>query len=345
VTGDQKTIAQVSYGRATEMPALAGVSAYDATRRNLTVTEQYDPVQRKFVFLQNGGGAQGARLDFSHVPESADEILLSGRREVVQGVMARVDYTYRYFRRQFESTEVNAIMDPTGTRTVGFVNGVPTRVTQYGFNPQSTGQYSGLDLILEARGDKYEVQGGYTLSYAWGPTGSGAFDNPRFNDFYHSYQSGIDTRHQLKSSTTISPLPGLTTGLILNWRSGTAIAKGFSANENGYTIRRAPVGYVPGVYYNTGTGNPGQLGTYSDVRSWTEFRTPDVLTVNLMLSYDLEPWIKQHVIVNLQINNVLALQTATSISSQAGAPNSDQFGLASGRLGFRTLTLGARYEF
>jgi hypothetical protein len=277
-----------------------------------------------------------------------DEILLSTRRELTTGVLARVDYTYRYYRRQFETTEINAIMDPTGTRTIGFVNGVPTRVSDYGFSARSTAQYSGLDFLLETRVKNLEFQGGYTLSYSWGTAGSGAFDNPRFDAFYHSYQGtglGVDTRHQIKTATTFSVFEGFTTGLIVNWRSGTALAASFPSNEVGYTIRRAPVGYEPGAYYNTGTGNPGQLGTYSDVRSWTEFRTPDLLTANLMFSYDFQQLIHQHLILNLQIQNVLALQTATGISTTLGAPNTNQFGLASQRANFRQLTLGARYEF
>ena len=344
VTGDQKTIAQVSYGRMTEMPSLSGVTFYDSTRRSIATVEQYNPNTRRFELLQVNGGPQGARLNFDRTSASADEILLSGRRELTPNLMGRIDYTYRYIRRQYEATEVNAIMDPTGTRTIGFVNGLPNRVLEYGFNPNSTAQYSGVDFIVESRFKSLEVQGSYTLSQSWGPAGSGAFDNPRFAQFYDSYQS-VDTRHQIKSSTTFSPLPGFTIGLILNWRSGSTLAKSHPTNESGYTIRRAPTGYAPGAYYNTGTSNPGQLGTFSDVRSWTSFRTPDLLTANMMLAYDFHAILKQHLIVNLQINNVLALNTPTGIGTSEGAPNNNQFGTANSRQGFRTFTLGARYEF
>jgi hypothetical protein len=284
-------------------------------------------------------------MNFGHTPASADEILLSARREITSGALVRVDYTYRVSRDQFEAVETNALMDPTGTRTIGFVNGVPTRVMQYGFTPQSYGKYSGLDVILETRTKLVELQGGYTLSYSWGTLGSGAFDNPRFDAYYHSYQSGVDTRHQIKTSTTVFPFRGFTIGAIVNWRSGVAFSRGYAANEPGWTLRRAPVGYDPGAYYNTGTANPGQLGTVSDVRSWTGLRTPDVLTCNIMLSYDLEQFLHQHVTVNAEIDNVLALQTATAATATEGAPNTNQFGLANTRQGFRTLTLGARYEF
>jgi len=345
VTNDGKTILQASYGRTTEMPSLLGVSSYDGARRSQSVTENYDATARRFVFFSQDGGERGARLRFDRTSASADEILLSARREVTKGIMVRADYTYRYLRRQFENAEVNAILDPTGTRTIGWVNGVPTRIQEYGFNPRSIGQYSGLDLILETRVKDLEVQGGYTVSQSWGTAGSGAFDNPRFFDFYQSYQSGVDTRHQLKTSTTFALFEGFTVGLILNWRSGVALSKAYTSNEGAYTIRRAPAGNDPGAYYNTGTGNPGQLGTYSDVRSWTTFRSPDIFTANLMLSYDFNKLIKQHLIANLQINNVLALQNATGVNGTEGPPNTNQFGLASGRQDFRTVTLGVRYEF
>jgi hypothetical protein len=344
VTGDQKTIAQISYGRMTEMPTLSGVVSYDSTRRTIATVEQYNPATRRFEFLQTNGGPRGARLNFDRESASADEILLSGRREIAAGLLARIDYTYRYIRRQFEATEVNAIMDPTGSRTVGFVNGVPNRVIEYGFNPRSTASYSGVDFIVETRLKNIEVQGSYTLSQSWGNAGSGAFDNPRYAQFYDSYQT-VDTRHQVKSSTTFSPFAGFTVGLILNWRSGSSLSKSYPTNESGYTIRRAPTGYDPGAYYNTGTSNPGQFGSFSDIRSWTTFRTPDLLTANLMLAYDFHSLLKQHVIVNLQINNVLALDTATGINTTEGAPNANQFGTASTRQGFRSFTLGARYEF
>ena len=344
VTGDQKSVLQASYGRTTEMPTLGGVANYDSARRVFTTIQQYDSNTRRFVFQQTTGGADGTRLDFSHSPATADEILLSGRREVSQGVLARVDYTYRYYRRQYEGIEVNSVMDPTGTRTIGWQNGVPTRITQYGYASGSNAQYSGLDFLLETRLKNVEIQGGYTLSWSWGPTGSGAFDNQRFSDFYQAYQN-VDTRHQLKSSTTVTVLPGLTVGLILNWRSGSALSKSYPTNETGYAIRRAPTGYDPGSYYNTGTSNPTQLGTYSDVRSWTSFRTPDVFTANMMVGYDLAPIVKQHITLNLNIFNVLALSSPTGVNTSEGSPNATQFGLASGRQSFRTFTMGARYDF
>lgn len=61
-----------------------------------------------------------------------------------------------------------------------------------------------------------------------------------------------------------------------------------------------------------------------------------------MLTYDFEKLIKQHVQANIQVNNVFALQTATSVTGTEGAPATTQFGLANGRQGFRTLTLGLR---
>jgi hypothetical protein len=225
------------------------------------------------------------------------------------------------------------------------VNGNPTRVSSYGFNPRSTSQYSGVDFILETRSENLEMQGGYTLSQSWGPAAFSPFDNPRFDPYYHSYQAGVDTRHQIKTSTTYYFLDGFSLGLIMNWRSGVALMKGYPSAEGVYAVRRAPGGYEPGAYYNTGTNNPYQGGTYSDLRSWTQFRSPDLLTMNLMLSYDFNKLLKQHIIANVQVNNVLALQNATGVNGTEGSPNTNQFGLASGRQGFRTLTLGVRYEF
>ncbi|MBX3231688.1 MAG: TonB-dependent receptor [Labilithrix sp.] len=348
VTNDSKTIVQVSYGRTTEMPSLRGVSGYDGARRAGGVIEQYSATTRRFEFLQRTGGADGSRLSFEKSPAVADEILLSLRRELAKGVLVRADYTYRYLHNQYETMEVNAIWDPTGTRVVGFNNGIPIRTTLTGFNPAATSRYSGLDLILETKFTDLELQGSYTLSQSWGTAGNidgGAFDNPRFGPFYNSYQSGIDTRHQLKSIASYNIWQGFTLGFILNWRSGVALTKAYTANEPGYTIRRAPTGYEPGAYPNTGTANPGQLGTYSDVRSWTTFRSPDIFTLNVMLTYDFEKLLKQHLSMNVQINNVFALQNAVGVNGTEGSPTASQFGLATNRQDFRTLTLGVRYDF
>src|SRR6185295_5986018 len=154
-----------------------------------------------------------------------------------------------------------------------------------------------------------------TLSWSWGPgidpnVSNTAFENPRMEMYYHSFQPSIDTRHQIKTATTYN-IAGFTVGLILNWRSGVALRHNYPTNEDGYTIQRAPAGYEAGGYYNTGTSNPGQLGTQSDIRSWTELRSPDLLTANLMVTYDFHQLIKQHVQVNLAVANVLGLTTPT----------------------------------
>lgn len=348
ITNDAKTIAQISYGRTTELPSLRGVSSYDGSRRSSSITEAYNTRTRRFEYFTSSGGADGTRLSFGRTPAMSDEILLSFRREVTKGVLARADYTYRYLHNQYEDMEINAIMDPTGTRTIGWVNGVPQRVFLSGFNSASSSRYSGLDLILETKFDNFEMQGSYTLSQTWGtsaePGTSDAFENPRFTPFYNSYSNGVDTRHYIKTISNYTFL-NFTIGLIMNWRSGVALAKSYGSAEGAYSIRRTPVGYEPGAYYNTGTSNPYQLGTYSDVRSWTTFRSPDIFTLNLMLSYDFEKLIKQHLTANVQVNNVLGLQTAGSVLTAEGAPQTSTFGLASGRQGFRSVQLGLRYDF
>lgn len=350
VTGDEKTIVQASYGRMTEMPFLLGVADYDQQRRGFAYHERYNPTTRRFEFFQTVGGAQGVDFGGDRHAASVDEILLSARREVTDGATFRADYTFRDYHNMFTRRDINAIMDPTGTRTIGFVNrSVLQQIIQYGFDPRAYNKYSGLDLIAELKYKNFEFQGGYTLSWSWGPgydpdAFGTAFENPRFSDLYYSFQNGVDTRHALKTSTTYS-IHGFNIGLIVNWRSGVAMRKQYPTNESGYTVQRAPTGYEPGARYNTGTSNPGQLGSFSDVRSWTEFRTPDLLTCSLMLGYDFFELTTQHITLNVSVDNVLALTTPTSLSTTEGAPNTNQFGLAGTRLGFRTFTAGLRYDF
>jgi hypothetical protein len=350
VTGDQKTILQASYGRMTEMPFLLGVAQYDSDRRAFQHVERYDAASGTFKPYQNLGGAGAATFSNNRQAASVDEILLSARREVSEGTTVRLDYTYRNYTNMFTRTETNVLRDPTGTRTLGYVDPAnPQPVIQYGFNPNAYNRYSGFDFIAETKLKNFEFQGGYTLSWSWGPgynanNANTAFENPRFAEFYYSWQNAIDTRHAIKTATTYS-IGGFTLGLILNWRSGVAVRKLYNPNEVGYSIVRSPVGTEPGAYYNAGTGNPNQGGTYSDTRSWTEFRTPDLLTANVMVTYDFYELLKQHLKVNLQMDNLLGLTTPTSVATTEGAPNTNQFGLAGSRQGFRSFTMGVRYEF
>lgn len=135
VTNDAKTIAQISYGRTTELPSLRAISSYDGSRRSSGITEQYNATTRRFEFFTLNGGADGSRLSFDHTPAMATRFLLSFRRELAKGVLARTDYTYRFLHNQYEDAEIYAITDPTGTRTIGWVNGVPLRITKKPVQP------------------------------------------------------------------------------------------------------------------------------------------------------------------------------------------------------------------
>jgi hypothetical protein len=64
-----------------------------------------------------------------------------------------------------------------------------------------------------------------------------------------------------------------------------------------------------------------------------------------MLGYDFFKLLNEHLSVNVAITNVLALSAASGISGTEGSPNGTQFGTAAQRQDFRSVTMGARYEF
>ena len=240
---------------------------------------------------------------------------------------------------------MNTIFDPSGNRIIGGRDGTKNSIAELAYPDSNKSYYSGLDLIVESRPTPaLDIYAAYTLSYTWGPGYQNANDgagittpgnrtdqyaNPRQSAFVGGYQPGIDTRHNFKTAVTYT-VKGLTLGTVVTWRSGVAQRKLFTGTANTPPRVRAPNGLEPGAT--------------NDTTQWAEVRTPDAFVVNLSATYDLYSTVKQHVLVQASVFNLLDSSTATASRTTETAPPS-QYGLVTGRLAPVSAQFGIRYQY
>jgi hypothetical protein len=361
LTGDQKTIFQASYGRATEELYLTTVNQMDQSYKALSTSYQWnatafanrtcnarDPVTGAtvgqpglcFQTIPNQAIPNQTLLDssgrtFPHV----DELFFRLSRELFRNTVGEIDYTYRYFSYLLEQAEVNRIWDPSGSKVAGFVDPThPQAVFIYTNDERNWSKYSGFDFIFESRPTpNLDFYGSYTLSWTWGPGyqenqgGLGQFYNNRQQQLFTGWNPLSDVRHIIKTQTTYT-LHGFVSGVTVNWRSGYALVKQYPVNA-GFTANsrfRGPFGTDPSVP--------------NDIHQWTEFRLPDLFTVNLLVGYDFYELTRQHVLLTVQFENLFNNYTPTGLQQTETAPPSN-FGIVNARpVPFRT-QLGIRYTY
>src|SRR6266851_376959 len=340
VTRDQKTIFQASYGRSTEELYLTTINGLDTSYKGQTTTQQWNSTTRRFEPLPVGGTPNNTLVDSSgRTLPHADELFFRLSRELFRNTVAEVDYTYRYYGNLLEQVEANRIWDPSGSRIVGYVDPThPNAVFVYTNDDRNWQKYSGFDLIFETKPTQnLDFYATYTLAWTWGPGyqenagGLGQFYNPRQSQFFAGWNPNSDVRHLIKTQGTYT-LHGLLLGTTVNWRSGYARFKQFPVN-GGFTANsrfRAPFGTDPSVP--------------NSINQWTEFRIPDLFTVNLLVGYDFYELTRQHIQLTVQMENLLNNFTPNDLSQIETAPPT-RFGTVTTRpVPFRT-QLGIRYTY
>jgi hypothetical protein len=333
LSGDQKTIFSVFYGRANETLSLAAASNADVT----AVSTTYQWNNGKWDKQYTSGGAGGYRLDPGATPPHSDEVTASLRREVFRDSVAGVEYTYKRMSNIWDGVEVNQIWNPSGTHVVGYVNGIPEQITKYTTPDQNYRIYQGIDFTFESHpSDALDLYLAYTLSWLYGPgaeslgrinsdLSSSGFYNPRQTMFYDGFLPE-DHRHQLKLRGSYT-FHGVSLGLFLNYLTGSPLSKQFfNATDGDYTIKRSPQGTDPG------TGN--------DAKAISEFRTPDLLQIDTRIAWDLHPLIHQHLVLIADLFNLFNLSGATSVTNN----DVPTFGTAAGRQSPLRFQIGLRYN-
>ena len=340
LTGDQKTIFKANYGRSNEVMSL--LPAASATPTGLTNVNFYNPATGKFDspnnFTQGGGGAY--RLDPNGNTPHVDSVTLSLNREIFKNSLVQIDYTYKHFANQWDSLEKNQIWDPSGSRVVGYKNGVQEQVFQFSRPGSNWRDYQGIDFTLESRpNEHWDIYAAYTVSWLYGPAAEefgqlsgdsfqSQYYNPRVKQFYDGFTPN-DVRHILKLRTSYN-WKGFDIGAFLQWRTGTnAVHKYWNATDGYYSTRRSPSGTDPGT-------------TPNDVANISQFRLPDVMNVDVRIGYSLKDLIKQDLAIYFDLFNVFNLGAVTSIRS---TDNPSGFGLATGRQTPFKMQIGLSYNY
>ncbi len=348
LTRDQKTIFQASYGRMTEELYLTTINGLDTGYKGLATNFQWVPGpvgtvgQGSFQRIQGINPTQTLVDSSGRTLPHQDELFFRLSRELFRNTVGEIDYTYRYFTNLLEQVEVNRIWDASGSRTAGWVD--PTRqneVRVYTNDDRNWQKYSGFDFIFESRPTpNLDFYGTYTLSWTWGPGyqenqgGLGQFYNQRQSQFFASWNPNSDVRHFIKTQTTYT-FHGFAIGTTVNWRSGYALAKQFplaspTSNAVANSRFRSPFGTDPSVP--------------NSINQWTEFRLPDLFTVNVLFGYDFYDLTRQHLLLTVQFENLFNNFTPTGLSGIETAPPSN-FGIVNNRpIPFRT-QLGIKYTY
>lgn len=310
LTQDGKTLFTAYYGRSNEVLSL--LSAAYADDSSIATRSRWNADKKVFEESSTLGGPGGYQLDPRGTPPHTDEVTLSLRREVLENSVASIDYTYKRVGNIWDGVEENQIWDPTGTRVIGYANGMPQQVFRYTRPDENWRAYHGLDFIFESRPrQEWDLSVAYTLSFLYGPGGEqfaqvsgsqtlGQFYNPRMWQFYDGYLAE-DRRHNLKLRASYS-VYGLLFGAFLNFQSGSPRTKRFfNQNEGDYINRRSPSGTDPGA-------------TPNDLSAIAEVRTPAQLITDLRVAYDLHSLLqKVHLQISADLFNLFNLDSPTEL--------------------------------
>ncbi|MGQ0504391.1 MAG: TonB-dependent receptor [Myxococcaceae bacterium] len=335
LTGDQKTIVSAFYGRANEVMSL--MAAQSANRAPQT-SYLFNAQSKRWDFLESIGGPGTTTLDPHGRPPHTDEILLSFRRQLSDGIAANLDYTYKRISNIWDQVETNYVWDPTGTRIVDYVNGQPGPVYKITTPADNYVTYQGLDVVLQGRvTPNFDLYAAYTLGFRYGPAADqlgvlgtrSQYFNDRQAQYFDGYAFG-DIRHMVKVNGTFTA-GNFSIGANTVFLSGEVQAKNFqTATAQTGTILRTPMGTTP--------TRP------NDVEQVSEFRTADRFVIDFRVAYDLHGWTGQHIILIGDVFNVLNLAAPLGYNAADRLPPNTFGTVASRQQPFR-VQLGLRYMY
>jgi hypothetical protein len=358
LTGDNKTIFSVWYGRSNEVGTTLPAAYGSAT----SITELYQWDGQSFSQLfSRSGGSRGYQFDpTASTPPHTDQVQLSLRREIFKNSVASIEYTYKRTANMWDQIEINQLWDPTGTRQLTDPNGTPLYVDNS--NPQKIykittnhnliREYQGIDFVAESRPTpNWDFYIAYTLAWLYGSAGeqfggqinltNGPLYNPRQTHFWQGFLPE-DVRHVLKIRASYT-YKGFNAGAFLQYTSGANLTKNFYqySPDGDFVNYRSPIGTEP--------------GRLNDPRGFTEIRLPDIFTVNLRAQYDLNQLWKgaHHLFLIVDFFNLFNIRPANDINANdlqvSGAnPNSlgsNPFGTVTSRVQPFRFQIAIRYLF
>lgn len=264
------------------------------------------------------------------------EYTLGMERDVRSGLAVGLDVVYRRYAHPYEIRETNRIWNAAGTGLepeASYRNGRAEMVNDLGTPEKAERRYLGATLGVHKREGKLRLDGSYTWSHLEGNVNNNETNdfgsNPARDAAYGWGDLPDDVRHSLRVATTYQPRAWLSAGVLWRYSSGRPYSR-FFRNDVLFTNTdlRAQVGVDPGVNIN----DPG------DDRA---LRYPDLLDVHLQMRANLQPLVRQRLELYVDILNVLALRSTTTVDTNDGPG----FGTPRGRLSPLRLRLGLRYRY
>jgi hypothetical protein len=263
------------------------------------------------------------------------EYTIGAEREVFTGITLGFDYIYRKFVHQWEDIETNAIWNQGGTG-MNVAGGWKTGRSQFVYDletpDEARRQYHSLTVVARKNEGLLKMRLSYTWTKDMGTEDSGFatlyLDNPGQNAYYYGPLAG-DFRHDIRAQATYQVRPWFTMGVIYQFLSGAPYNRYFFDDvQNGdFTNFRAKRGYD-----TRGTLNPDDDAP---------LRLPDLSELDLQARFNLRTLISQPLDVFVDVLNLMALRTTTSVVESDGP----FWGRPQTRMRPLQVRLGLQYRF
>jgi hypothetical protein len=349
-TRDGRTVIRGSFNQYVDADAIR-ISRHGVGGR-VSQTCRWDGVASAFTSdCTYAGGASGNTFGLPCGPAGVDangnpcrerlvlprtwEGTFGAEREIVQGVAIGGDVIYRVYTNPYETLESNRIWNSSGTGldpTGGYRNGKAQTISDLETPDAAVRKYTGVTGTVRKREGKFKISAAYTWAHLRGNVfnneGNEFGENPGKYVFLYG-DLPDDARHVVKISSTYQVLSWLSGGISYTYQSGTPYNRRYFNDVTGaFDHARARAGIGPGSNVN----DPG------DDRP---LRLPDRMRLNLQLRANLKPLIGHNFEPYVDMLNILALRTTTSVQQNDGP----LFGSPSGRQGPLVMRLGFRYKY
>jgi hypothetical protein len=265
------------------------------------------------------------------------EVTAGAERELVQGTSGSIDAVYRQFQHQYEVRETNRIWGGSGSQldgAGGYRNGRAQTVMDLGTPADARRRYLGITGAVTRREGQVKLRAAYTWSRLDGTLLNGLDGSslygliPPRNQFLDGPLAD-DHRHEIHLTLSYEATRWLSFGARYLYYSGLMYNRLFRNDETtAFENLRARTGLNPGANLN----DPG------DDR---ELRLPDVHDMNVQARVNWLPLIGQRLETFVDVLNVLATRTTTSVAQNDG----QDFGTLRTRLAPFRIRLGVMYRY
>jgi hypothetical protein len=256
-------------------------------------------------------------------------------REVANGLALGLDGIYRKFTNQYERLETNRVWNASGSeldRTGAFRNGRNQTISDLETPDGAQRTYQGVTGSITRREGRLKLRASYTWSRLEGTVMEGsdnAFGDIAPRDLFLYGPLADDHRHEIKANFSYRFSPWLSTSVRYSYYSGTPYNRRYRNDvTDRYDNQRARVGVNPGNDVNDPTDD-------------RELRLPDFQSLNAQVALNFLPLIRQNLEAFVDVLNVLALRTTTTVEEDDGP----QWGIQRGRMPPLRIRVGLRYRY